>query len=176
MALGLWAVRRRRQEQPGPPPLLLIVAGGLALPIVALSALLVYGLVLMENRAERTAALEVQVIAHRWWWEVRYPAAGGTAPIAVNELRIPAGQPVRVHLSSTDVIHSFWVPRLAGKMDVIPGHARSLVIEAEAPGRFRGQCAEFCGEQHALMALWVVAEPPEVFGRWLAQQQPGAAR
>lgn len=176
MALGLWAVLRRHRERSGPRPLLLIVGGGLVFPVVALSALLVYGLVLMEHRAERTAALEVQVVAHRWWWEVRYPATHGTASVAVNELRIPAGQPVRVHLSSTDVIHSFWVPRLAGKMDVIPGHARSLVIHADAPGRFRGQCAEFCGQQHALMVLWVVAEPPEAFQRWLEAQPPGAAR
>jgi cytochrome c oxidase subunit 2 len=178
MALGVWAVVRRPQQRAAPRPLLLIVGGGLVFPVVALTALLAYGLGLMGLRAEAAAAdaLEVRVVAQRFRWEVHYPAEGGTAPVVVDELRIPAGRPVRVRLTSADVIHSFWVPRLAGKMDVIPGHERQLVIQADAPGRFRGQCAEFCGPQHALMAFWVVAVPPAEFDPWLAGLRPGGAR
>jgi cytochrome c oxidase subunit II len=177
MALGLWAVYRRSDRRAAPRPLALIVGGGLVFPVVALTALLVYGLGLMELRAADTASLEIRVVAQRWQWEARYPApAGAAAPVTLNELRIPAGRPVRVHLSSTDVIHSFWVPRLAGKMDVIPGHERHLVIQADAPGRFRGQCAEFCGEAHALMVFWVVALPPDEFDQWLSGAARGAGQ
>jgi cytochrome c oxidase subunit II len=167
-ALGLWAVYRNPDRRKAPAPRLLIIGGGLVFPAVALTALLAWGLVLMAQAAPGRPALQVQLVAHQWWWEVRYPAAAGAQRTGTNELRIPAGRPVLVHLSSRDVIHSFWVPRLAGKMDVIPGHQRRLVIEAAQPGRFRGQCAEFCGAQHALMVLWVVAVPADEFDRWLA--------
>ncbi len=111
--------------------------------------------------------LTLEVTAHQWWWEVRYrdPVAGRVFTTA-NEIHIPTGQPVRVILSSPDVIHSFWVPKLAGKMDVIPGVTNVTWIQAAQPGRYRGQCAEFCGLQHARMAFFVTAESPAAFAAW----------
>jgi cytochrome c oxidase subunit 2 len=111
--------------------------------------------------------LTLQVTAHQWWWEVRYldPVAGRVFTTA-NEIHIPTGQPVRVILSSPDVVHSFWVPKLAGKMDVIPGVTNVTWIQAVAPGRYRGQCAEFCGLQHARMAFFVTADSPADFKAW----------
>jgi cytochrome c oxidase subunit 2 len=106
----------------------------------------------------------VDVIGRQYWWEVRYLDRG---VVTANEVHIPAGRAVRLRLTSADVIHSFWVPQLAGKLDLIPGQTNTLWIEADAPGIYRGQCAEFCGVQHARMALHVVAVPPEQFGAWL---------
>jgi cytochrome c oxidase subunit 2 len=102
---------------------------------------------------------------------VRYEQPGAQAHIVLaNELHLPTDSPVELLLSSADVIHSFWVPALAGKVDMIPGRTTRLVLKSSAPGRFRGQCAEYCGGQHAWMALFVVAEPRERFDAWLAQQ------
>ncbi len=112
--------------------------------------------------------LTVEVIGHEWWWEVRYP--GHENAITANEVHIPSGEPVQVRLSSDDVIHSFWVPQLQAKMDVIPGRANRTWLQADQPGTYRGQCAEYCGLQHAHMSLLVVAEPPDQFERWLAAQ------
>ena len=104
---------------------------------------------------------------HQWWWEVNYenPVASRSFTTA-NEIHIPVGQPVVLKLTSQDVIHSFWVPNLHGKKDLIPGHASMTWLQADKPGTFRGQCAEFCGHQHAHMAFTVVAEPPEQFYAW----------
>ncbi len=106
-----------------------------------------------------------------WWWAVEYPEHG---LITANELTIPAGEPVRLELTSADVIHSFWVPQLHGKMDLLPGQITQFWIEADRPGRYRGQCAEYCGRQHALMAFEVVALPPEEFVQWLQTQSTTA--
>ncbi len=178
MALALYAVYRAPGRR-APSSTAVIVAGGVALPVVALSALLAYGVTLTRELRERggEAALELEVIGHRWWWEVRYPgAAAGETVASANEIRIPAGRPVAIALSSADVIHSFWVPSLAGKIDAIPGRVNRIVLRAAQPGSFRGQCAEFCGAQHARMVLEVRAETPEDFERWLADlRQPARA-
>jgi cytochrome c oxidase subunit 2 len=120
--------------------------------------------------------LVVRVIARQWWWEFRYP---GSAPdqevTTANELHLPVGQPVMLELVSRDVIHSFWVPALHGKRDLIPGHDSTTYIEADRAGLFRGQCAEFCGVQHAKMGFVVVAESPTEFQTWLARQRQPAA-
>jgi len=177
MALALYAIYR----SPGgraPSAVAVIVAGGVVLPVIALSALLAYGVTLTQAlRVEGGEALELQVIAHRWWWEVRYPGARpGETVASANEIRIPAGRPVSIALSSADVIHSFWVPSLAGKIDAIPGRVNRITLRAGRPGIFRGQCAEFCGAQHARMVLEVRAETPEDFERWLAGlRQPARA-
>jgi len=106
-----------------------------------------------------------------WWWEVRYrDAATGAQVVTANEIRIPVGRPVYFGLGSADVIHSFWVPSLGGKMDMLPGRVQHLLLQADRPGTWRGQCAEYCGEQHARMALHVVAEEPAAFDAWLAAQ------
>lgn len=121
-------------------------------------------------------ALIVEVTGHQWWWEVHYldPDEKRIAATA-NEIHIPVGRPVRLHLKSTDVIHSFWVPNLNGKTDLIPGKTNESWIQADRAGVFRGQCGEFCGLQHARMAFLVIAQPAEEFDAWLARQREPAA-
>lgn len=153
-----------------------IVAAGIAFPVVALSALLVYsfGALASINPWRAGAGPRVEVTGELWWWRVRYlDAAGATLLETANEIHIPVGQPVELVLRSDNVVHSFWVPSLAGKMDMIPGHVNRLRLRAREAGLFRGQCAEFCGGQHARMALLVRAMPAEEHAAWLqAQRQP----
>jgi len=114
-------------------------------------------------------AISVSVVGHKWWWEFQYPASvAGLHFTTAYEMHIPVGRPVEVKLESHDVIHSFWVPSLHGKRDAIPGKKGSLVLQADRPGRYEGQCAEFCGLQHANMRFVVVAESDEDFKKWLA--------
>jgi cytochrome c oxidase subunit 2 len=126
--------------------------------------------------ASRRGAFEIELIGHRWWWEVRYLAPALPARITTaNEIHIPAGAPVLVRLKSNDVIHSLWVPDLTGKRDLIPGKRTSIWLQAATPGVYRGQCAEFCGQQHAKMALLVVADSRADFDRWYAGQVASSA-
>jgi cytochrome c oxidase subunit 2 len=115
--------------------------------------------------------MTIEVTGHQWWWEVKYlspsPAAITTT---ANEIHIPVGVPVRFKLDSGDVIHSFWIPQLGGKTDVIPGQTNYTWLQASRPGRYRGQCAEFCGAQHAHMVLYVVADDPATFAAWSTAQ------
>jgi cytochrome c oxidase subunit 2 len=124
----------------------------------------------------RAGDITLQVTASQWWWKVRYaaPVAADTFDTA-NELHIPVGRPVRVELTSVDVIHSFWIPQLAGKMDVIPGKTNVMWMQAQQPGVYRGQCGEFCGAQHAHMAMSVVADDPPTFAAWRQNQLHAAA-
>jgi len=122
-------------------------------------------------------SLTLDVTAHQWWWEVHYadsrdPSLGF---VSANEVHLPVGEPVRVRLHSADVIHSFWLPQIAGKMDVIPGQVNETWVQAERPGRSRGLCGEYCGLQHAMMALDVTAESPAEFRRWAASRRAEAA-
>jgi cytochrome c oxidase subunit 2 len=143
-----------------------IVAAGIAFPVLALSVLLAYVYVIgSPNAAPSGASLKIEVIAEQWWWRIRYPGFE-----TANEIRIPAGRPVELVLRSADVIHSFWVPSLAGKVDMIPGRDNRLRLIAQKAGEFRGQCAEFCGGPHAKMALHVIAEDPERFETWTKNQ------
>ena len=143
---------------------------GVVLP--AMIVLVVLTATVVAMRAVPTSpspdALAVEIVGHQWWWEVRYPDEGFTT---ANELHIPVGRPVNLRLSSTDVIHSFWVPRLSGKMDMLPDGTNTLVLEADAPGEHSSQCAEFCGIGHANMALTVVAEPERAFASWVAARR-----
>jgi len=156
-----------------------IIGGGLVFPTVVLAALFAYS---EWHRppwkpVPPPNALIVGVTGHMWWWEVRYrdPTTGAEV-VTANEIRIPVGRPVYFGLGSADVIHSFWVPSLGGKMDMLPGRVQHLQLQADRPGTWRGQCAEYCGEQHARMALHVVAEEPGAFDAWLAAQaRPAAA-
>ena len=150
-----------------------IVGGGVAFPVVVLSALLTYSFVLGRDlsREPGPEALRIEVVGKRWWWEVRYLPPGGAAPVvSANELRLPVGEPVELLLSSPDVIHSFWVPRITGKRDMIPGRVNRLVLEVEEPGIYRGQCAEYCGGPHAWMAFYAVAVEPDAFAAWLERE------
>jgi cytochrome c oxidase subunit II len=120
-------------------------------------------------------ALEIEVTGRQWWWQVDYDDPDVSRRFtSANELTIPAGVPVKIVLHSPDVIHSFWVPSLQGKRDLIPGHDGSIVLQAERPGVFRGQCAEFCGQQHAKMAFWVTALAPADYARWAEAQRAPA--
>jgi cytochrome c oxidase subunit 2 len=144
-----------------------VVIAGVVVPAVILTSVLV---VSSRDMVAITGAgdseMTIEVVGHMWWWEVRYPDGVETA----NEIHIPVGQTVRFEVSSVDVIHSFWVPELAPKIDMIPGRTNVLDVEAERPGTYRGQCAEYCGLQHANMALFVVAEPPAEFALWLRNE------
>lgn len=122
-------------------------------------------------------AFTVEVTGSQWWWGVRYDSDDPAQVIdTANEIHIPVGQPVRFNLVSHDVIHSFWIPKLGGKMDVIPGKTNSMWLQADRPGTYRGQCAEYCGAQHAHMAMLVVADPPEVYRAWRARELQAASR
>jgi cytochrome c oxidase subunit 2 len=154
-----------------------VTVGGIALPVVVLSALLAYGLIVMQAGAARSASADgpgVTIVGKRWWWEVVYERADGSAVVSANELRLPVGQPVEVRLESDNVIHSFWAPQLGGKLDMIPGRTNVLTLEATEAGISRAQCAEYCGGAHALMSMYVVAMPPEEYEAWLAAEARNA--
>jgi cytochrome c oxidase subunit II len=154
----------------------LVVGGGIIFPLIALSILLIYTFMAASGmvRAEEAPAARIEVIGEFWWWRVKYlDPQGNLLAETANDIRIPAGRPVEVLITSNNVIHSFWVPNLAGKSDAIPGHINRMRIQADSPGIFRGQCAEYCGVQHANMALHVIAHSVEEFQTWLAvQAQP----
>lgn len=145
-----------------------LIGGGLLLPLISILALLGFAVPMGHHMLPLPIAgqapLRIEVTGHQWWWEVRYPDTGIKLK---NELHIPTGIPVDVHVTSADVIHSFWVPRLAGKLDMIPGRTNILRLKADTPGRFRGQCSEFCGLGHAHMVFEVQAHSPEEFNVWL---------
>lgn len=153
---------------------LFIIAGGIILPVVTLTALLAWSH-RIGNRIEAMPddRLVVEVTGLMWWWQFRYLDANGDA-VTANELHLPVGRPVELRLQSADVIHTFWVPNLAGKRDLIPGKTNRLMMQAGRAGVFRGQCNEFCGDQHALMAMLVIAQPPSEFDRWLERQRQPA--
>lgn len=146
--------------------------GGFAFPVVVLSALLVWGLSLTHHLSAPAGEgeMHVRVTGEMWWWRVEYP--GAPAFTDANELHIPTGQPVLVELHSADVVHSFWVPRLSGKVDMVPGRINHVRLQADEPGVYGGQCAEYCGGPHALMGFVVVAHTPEDFARWRASRRP----
>ncbi len=148
--------------------------GGVVLPTVVLLIAFGFTAKAMVTIADRGApgSMVVEVTGHQWWWEVRYPSAGVST---ANEVHIPSGQRVELKLRSTDVIHSFWVPELSGKLDAFPDYTNTLIIEADRPGRFEGSCAEFCGLHHARMPVVVVAHEPTDFAAWLAGQYLPAA-
>jgi cytochrome c oxidase subunit 2 len=120
------------------------------------------------------APVNIAVRGEQWWWRVTYTTANGQRIDSANELRIPVGRPVRIELTAADVIHSFWVPKLAGKLDMIPGRTTVLNLAANTPGVSRGQCAEYCGGAHALMSFFVVALPQDEFDAWLAKESAAA--
>ncbi len=151
---------------------------GFAFPAVVLTGLLVWGLMLTSSlSATRVTGQEmrVKIIGEMWWWRVHYQDEEGRETLRdANELHIPVGTPVLLELEAADVIHSFWVPRLGGKMDMIPGRTNRLLIQADKPGIYKGQCAEYCGGPHALMGFIVVAHAPADFARWRASRLPAS--
>ncbi|HEV2854985.1 MAG TPA: cytochrome c oxidase subunit II [Thermoanaerobaculia bacterium] len=155
-----------------------LVGGAVAVTVVILFVLLVASVGTGRAIASLSAphAPIVKVTGHQWWWQVEYvDAVPGRSLTTANEIHIPVGRPVLFRLQATDVIHSFWVPNLHGKRDMIPGHDNEIWIQADRPGVYRGQCAEFCGFQHAHMGLLVIAEPPAQYEAWYKSQlQPAA--
>ena len=148
----------------------------------AVSVILLFVLLVADVHTDRTlarlplsGALHIRLTGHQWWWEARYDDAQASRMFTTaNELHIPVGTPVILTLQSADVIHSFWVPNLHGKKDLIPGRTATIKLRADRPGVYRGQCAEFCGYQHAKMALLVVAEPPAQYQAWAERQRQPA--
>lgn len=150
-----------------------VLAGGVVVPFLILVVVFGYTLRTITGLADdrSTSDWTVEVIGRQFWWEVRYP---NQDVVTANEIHIPAGEPVEFKLTSADVIHAFWVPELTPKLDMMPGTTTSLMITAEEPGRYRGQCSQFCGVQHANMALYVIADEPDEFRTWLDEQRQEA--
>jgi cytochrome c oxidase subunit 2 len=174
-AYALWGPRKRRQWVSSGR---FIAYGGIVFPAVVLTSLFAYSLTVARSvlPGPDPADLRIEIVAYQWWWRVHYlDASGKIDVVTANELRIPTGRPVELLLRSADVIHSFWVPSLAGKLDVIPGRVNRLRVTASRKGVFRGQCAEYCGGPHAQMAFYVFADAAEDFDRWLATQRTTAA-
>jgi cytochrome c oxidase subunit 2 len=176
-----------------------VVGGGLIFPSLTLTALLVYSLAVgnglsaigsssalqlfldcfgvasTSTQAQADRLLRIEVVGKQWWWEVRYERPDGTDRVVLaNEIRLPVDRPVELVLSTADVIHSFWAPALAGKVDMIPGRTTRLLLTTSEAGTYRAQCAEYCGGQHALMALFVIAQRPDEFAAWLERQREPA--
>jgi cytochrome c oxidase subunit II len=188
VALVIALVRRPRGDATTPPDAdamrrpergaRLAVTWGVALSIVGLFALTLSSVVTDRALAQLPLheAVNIDVTGNQWWWDVRYDDPEPSKIFSTaNEIVIPVGRPVLLRLRGGDVIHSFWVPNLAGKKDLIPGHETTLAIRADKPGTYRGQCAEFCGLQHAFMAFEVKAVAADEFARWQeAQRKPAA--
>lgn len=171
LALAIYVVRaepndaRERQAKR-------LILGGAALPAVVLAALLAYGLVLLPRALQSAGpdTLRVWVHGEQWWWRIRYQPHDSPAFILANEIRLPVDRPVEFLLESDNVIHSFWVPSLGGKMDLIPGRTNRLLLHPTRTGTFAGMCAEFCGRAHATMRLTVIVVSQGEFDRWMAEQ------
>ena len=146
-----------------------IVLGGLVLPALVLVPLVTYGMIVGERLGPRSTGFteHIRVEGRQWFWTFRYPDHGGLETTGV--LHLPAHTPIDVAVNSIDVIHGFWIPRLAGKIDAIPGHVNHLRIEADKPGRYEAQCSEFCGLGHATMRFTVIVDTPENFPAALAR-------
>jgi cytochrome c oxidase subunit 2 len=184
VVLGL-AVVRRRADRPDPLSInaprerraAVIVAAAVVLTgcvVIALTVLSYYSQ--RKLYARDAATVTVKVTGYQWWWDVRYEDARPDRTFTTaNEIHVPVGEPVTLKLAATDVIHSFWVPSLTGKQDLIPGQENEIQFTATRPGIYRGQCAEFCGLQHAHMGLFVIASPKEQFEEWRARQLAPAA-
>jgi cytochrome c oxidase subunit 2 len=173
---GMRRPSRANASAPSETTLSRSVAASVGLTVVILIGLLVASI--STGRAvgslPNSNAVSVSIIGHQWWWEIQYEdVVPSRRVVTANELHIPTNRPIVLNVTSRDVIHSFWVPNLQGKRDLIPGYTTAIWLQANRPGRFRGQCAEFCGMQHAHMALEVIAESDQDFQGWLdGMRQP----
>lgn len=177
VGIALYATRLRPKPHAPRVGRALILGGGVVLPLLVLTGLLVPGLAMIRTlRAPGDATLRITVAGEQWWWRVAYHLPDHAPIISANEIRLPVGQRVELGLTSGDVIHSLWIPALAGKLDMIPGRTNTLVVEPTRTGTFRGVCAEFCGTAHALMAFAVVVMEPAEFEGWLEREAAPAKR
>ena len=169
--LLLWGVLRapapEEERQDHPFGTHLVWIGGIIIPLVILGSVFGLSIARMSGSGGSTPALAIEVIGHQWWWEIRYPGSNFTT---ANEIHLPVGQRARVLVTSVDVIHGFWVPRLQGKIDAIPGQTNAIDLEADQPGDYRGECLVYCALQHANMNFVVIAEPRDAFDEWLRSQ------
>src|SRR5687767_7322663 len=170
--LAVSAIRGRVSQHTERQARLYVIGGGAILPTVVLTGLLLYGLGIMPELLAPAPAgsLKITVTGEQWWWRVRYHFSEQSAVELANEIRLPVGEAVEFELDSPDVIHSFWIPSLGGKMDMIPGRTTRLKLRPTRSGVFRGVCAEYCGTAHALMSFFVVVEEKDEFARWLDHQ------
>lgn len=189
VAVGLALARAPRADETTPPELSVVNRMEPAPRRHVTRAVIVSGLALVAliaasfftdralARLPLANAVHIELVGHQWWWSARYLDGSSAHDIfsTANELHIPVGRPVVIKLGGADVIHSLWLPNLAGKKDLIPGRTALMELRADKPGVYRGQCAEFCGLEHALMTLYVIADAPEDFDAWVrAQRQPAA--
>lgn len=173
-AFALLAPRRLRQWMALES---ILIGAGIVFPVVTLSILLVYGFIVTGRPVPgggEPRPIRIAVDGRRWWWQVTYWDEDNLPVVSANELRIPAGQAVAIELTSPDVIHSFWIPKLAGKLDMIPGRVNVLTLNARSTGVMRGQCAEYCGGAHALMSFNVVVMTPDAYRAWLRRERSPA--
>ena len=174
LVVGLMLAPLLHKGERAPNRKLFLWGGGVILPCVTLAMLL--PLTFMTGGSMRATppegAVRIEVTGHMFWWDVVYVQPDGARVRTANEMRIPVGEPVEIILKAEDVIHSFWVPSLAGKVDMIPGRTNRMTLQADKAGVYRGQCAEYCGLQHALMAFYVIATPRTDFDAWLAALIP----
>lgn len=172
VALALYYAARAQGRRNPRRDRWLIVGGGVAFPAVVLTVLLIVGLAMIPETVARApdGSLQISVTGEQWWWRVRYVRPGSEDVVLANEIRLPVGEPTQFRLDSDNVIHSFWIPSLGGKMDMIPGRVTYLALRPTATGIFRGACAEYCGTSHALMAFFVEVMEKDAFERWLDHQ------
>ena len=177
MALAAYAAFPRNGVRRPQRAAALIIGGGVVVPTAVLAVVLGVGLSSLPRLLAPAppGSLRISVVGEQWWWRVRYHPPDGEPFELANEIRLPVDQPVEFELSSPDVIHSFWIPSLAGKMDMIPGRTNRLALHPTRIGTFRGVCAEYCGTAHALMAFPVVVMAPADYERWVAEQRATAA-
>jgi cytochrome c oxidase subunit 2 len=174
--LALYSMRERREQWSPARGYRLIVGGGVVLPTVVLSALLAAGMPSLTRLLDppRAGTLTIAVSGEQWWWRVRYANPSGAPVELANEIRLPVGERTEVRLASDNVIHSFWIPSISGKVDMIPGRTTRLSLEPTRTGTFRGTCAEYCGASHALMGFSVAVMEKAAFTAWLAEQSRDA--
>jgi cytochrome c oxidase subunit 2 len=175
--LSLYALRAVRPLWTERAGFWLITLGGVVVPTVVLAVLLAFGMPSLARQLDtsRTADLRLSVVGEQWWWRVRYELPGGGHVDLANEVRLPRGRVAAVTLASDNVIHSVWIPSLAGKVDMIPGRLTSVMLEPTVAGSYRGVCAEYCGASHARMAFVVEVMEPADFDRWLENESRPAA-
>lgn len=183
VALVVSVIRRKHSMSDMPPPLPTnpesdrraqrLVGGVMVVTVLLLFTMMIGSFVTGHalGSMNRETAYTIDVYGHQWWWEVHYPNdEPDKIVVTANEIHVPVGVPLRIHGTSRDVIHSFWAPNVQGKRDLLPGYDTDVMMQLDQPGRWRGQCAEYCGEQHAHMSFYMVAEAPQQFKQWLEQQ------
>jgi cytochrome c oxidase subunit II len=176
VGLAIYAVLLRPEAHAPRAATLLVIGGGVVVPTIALTGLLTYGLALLPALLGPAApgGPNIVVTGEQYWWRVQYRLVDGTTVELANEVRLPVGRATEFQLESRDVIHSFWIPALGGKIDMLPGHVNRLALEPTRTGRFEGVCAEYCGTSHAWMRFTAVVLADADFERWLAHQSEPA--